>query len=108
MMTCLGNDFGYLSVFQKPIELFATLGDMLFAISSSGKSANILNAVEAARNKDCYIITFSGFGPDNPLRILGDLNFYVPANHYGLVELAHGVLCHSFLDLLMAKSGGGK
>ncbi len=107
MMTCLGNDFGYQTVFQKPVELFANPGDMLFAISSSGKSENILNAVEAAQKKQCYIVTLSGFGADNPLRALGDINFYVPQNHYGYVELTHGVLCHSFLDLYMAKLNGG-
>lgn len=107
MMSCLGNDYGYPSVFQKPLEIFANSGDMLFAISSSGKSANILNAVEVAKDKGCKIVTLSGFLPDNPLRSMGDLNFYVAANHYGHVELCHAILCHAFLDLLMAKETGG-
>lgn len=108
MLTCLGNDFGYPSVFQKPLSLFATPGDMLMAISSSGKSANILNAVETAREKGCFIVTLSGFGTDNPLRSMGDLNFYVAANHYGHVELCHAILCHAFLDLFMAEETGGR
>lgn len=104
MMSCLGNDYGYPSVFQKPLEIFANPGDMLFAISSSGKSANIINAVEVAQTKQCHIITLSGFEPDNPLRAMGDINFYVPKNHYGFVELSHAVLCHSFLDLYMTRN----
>jgi D-sedoheptulose 7-phosphate isomerase len=99
-LTCLSNDFGYAAVFQKPLEIFAAGGDILMAISSSGRSVNILNAVSAAAAIGCYIITLSGFAPDNPLRKLGDINFYVPVCHYGYVELIHGILCHSFLDLL--------
>lgn len=101
LLSCIGNDFGYSAVFQKPIELFADSGDILVAISSSGQSANIINGVKAARAKGCIVISLSGFLPDNPLRQLGDFNFYAPSSHYGYVELAHGVLCHSFLDLYM-------
>lgn len=91
-MSCIGNDFGYAAVFQKPIEMFAEPGDILVAISSSGQSANIINGVAAARAKGCHIISLSGFLADNPLRQLGDFNFYVPSNRYGYVELAHSVL----------------
>lgn len=103
LLTCMGNDYGYQSVFEKPLEMFAEKNDVLIAISSSGKSENILKGVMAARGKGCAVITFSGFSADNPLRSMGDLNFYVPSNHYGLVELAHGVLCHGLLDLLISK-----
>lgn len=107
LVTCLGNDFGYASVFEKPISLYAEANDILMAISSSGRSVNILNAVAAAREKGAYIITFSGFAADNPLRSMGDLNFYVPVQHYGYVELIHQILCHGFLDLYMASHNGG-
>lgn len=101
LLTCMANDYGYENVFSKPIEMFAESGDRLFAISSSGKSPNILNACESALAKGCYIVTFSGFSPDNPLRKLGNLNFYVPSTHYGFVELAHQVLIHCILDLFI-------
>ena len=48
-LTCLGNDFGYEHVFAKQIEIHAPAGDLLIAISSSGRSPNILAAVAAAR-----------------------------------------------------------
>ena len=44
LLTCISNDYGYQHVFEKPIEMFADSGDILFAISSSGKSENILNS----------------------------------------------------------------
>jgi len=104
-LTCLGNDLGYENVFAKQIELHARQGDLLMAISSSGKSANILKAVEAARARGCAVFTFSGFSADNPLRTRGDLNFYVPASEYGFVEITHLALCHAILDLEMGWGG---
>ena len=99
-LTCLGNDLGYDQVFAKQIELHARKGDLLIAISSSGKSPNILNAVKAGRDAGCAIITLSGFGADNPLRKLGDVNFYLASDRYGFVEIGHLTICHAILDLL--------
>jgi D-sedoheptulose 7-phosphate isomerase len=100
-LTCLGNDLGYHNVFAKQIEMHARPGDLLVAISSSGKSPNILAAVAAARARDCAVATYSGFAPDNDLRRLGDVNFYVPASEYGFVEISHLALCHAVLDIDM-------
>jgi D-sedoheptulose 7-phosphate isomerase len=100
MVTCLSNDLGYDQVFAKQIEMYVGHGDILVAISSSGRSANIINAVHAARAAHCGIITFSGFNHDNPLRSLGNINFYVDSNRYGFVEIAHLTLCHAILDFI--------
>ena len=100
LLTCISNDFGYDQVFARPIDVFAHPGDILFAISSSGSSRNIIEAVRAARRRKVKIITFSGFLQNNPLSKLGDLNFYVPASRYGLVEVIHHSLCHYILNLL--------
>jgi len=97
LLTCVGNDCGYENVFSVPIKCFAKPGDVLIAISSSGKSPNIINAVKAAREMGCKIITFSGFSPTNALRDLGTVNFYVPSNAYGIVEVSHLALIHSIL-----------
>ena len=98
-LTCLANDHGYPEVFAMPIRMFADAGDTLIAISSSGNSENIINAVAAARERNCRVVTLSGFDPDNKLRRLGDLNYYVPARHYGHVESIHEALLHAVLDL---------
>jgi D-sedoheptulose 7-phosphate isomerase len=97
MLTCYGNDYRYECVFQKSIEHYADSGDMLITISSSGKSRNILLAIEEARKKQCLVVTFSGFAPDNPLRTLGDVNFYIDSTNYTLVENAHEILLDAFL-----------
>ena len=101
MLTCLGNDFGYEDVFARQIEWHGRAGDVLIAISSSGKSPNILNGVQAARSRGGTIVTFSGFREDNPLRKAGDVNFYVRSMEYGFVEVAHQAIIHAILDLDM-------
>ena len=98
LLTALSNDHGYGCVFERPIELWADTDDLLIAISSSGQSENILRGVTASIAKGCRVITFSGFNSDNPLRHMGNLNFYVPSDVYGYVELAHSVLAHLLTD----------
>lgn len=98
MLTCIANDFGYGQVFAQPIEMLCDSGDCLIAISSSGKSQNILQAVDKARAKGAGIISFSGFSRENELRSRGDLNFYLPSTSYGIVEVGHLLLLHSIID----------
>jgi len=108
MLTCLANDYGYEHVFAKQIEYHGRPGDMLVAISSSGGSANILNAVAAARQLGCTVLTLSGFKPDNPLRRTGDMNVYLDSAAYGYVEIGHLALCHAILDYSMDWAGAGR
>jgi D-sedoheptulose 7-phosphate isomerase len=103
-LTCMGNDFGYEEVFAKQLHFHAHKGDVLFAISSSGSSPNILRAVAVARERGCAVITMSGFKADNPLRALGDVNFYIGLSEYGLVEVAHTAMIHAVVDLKLANS----
>jgi D-sedoheptulose 7-phosphate isomerase len=106
LLTCFGNDFGYEQVFSRPLALFAAPGDVLVAISSSGRSPNILAAARTARERGCAVVTLSGFAPDNPLRALGDWNFYVPSSGYGPVETVHAILCHALVDALKERRRG--
>src|SRR5579885_256343 len=107
LLTCLANDLGYERVFAIPLLRHARSGDLVFAISSSGRSPNILAAVEAAETRNASVVTLSGFAPDNPLRRRGAMNFYVPSDLYGFVEIAHLTVCHAILDVLMGWSGSG-
>ncbi|HLN08987.1 MAG TPA: SIS domain-containing protein [Xanthobacteraceae bacterium] len=106
-LTCLANDFGYVQVFAKQIEFHARRDDLLVAISSSGRSPNILHGVEAARSLGCGVATFSGFTESNELRRAGDVNFYLRSTEYGLVEIGHLALCHAMLDLHLGWGGAG-
>ncbi|WP_420562179.1 SIS domain-containing protein [Thalassobaculum sp.] len=100
LLTCISNDLGYENVYAKPIELFGRPGDLLLAISSSGASPNILAAARAALDGGMRVATMSGFRPDNPLRSMGQLNFYIDSDSYGVVECSHFMLCHLAIDLL--------
>ncbi len=100
-LTCLGNDLGIDRIFSVPVEAHGREGDLLIAVSSSGGSANILSAVTAARTAKLRVVTLSGFEPQNALRKLGDVNFWIPDDHYGFVEVGHLMLCHAILDIAM-------
>jgi D-sedoheptulose 7-phosphate isomerase len=102
VLTAQANDHGYEVAYRNLVNLWGEPGDLLVAISSSGRSKNILNACEAARAKGARVVTLSGFGPDNPLRSQGDLNFYVESSLYGPVECAHQVLVHHLTDQVLA------
>ena len=106
LLTCIGNDYGFERVFAEPIRRFAKPGDLLIAISSSGRSPDILRAVEAAEASGCAVLTLSGFDETNALRRLGALNFYVPSHAYGIVEVTHLSLLHAMLDELIARKNG--
>ena len=97
-LTCVSNDYGYGEVFECQLRWHARQGDRLFVISSSGQSANVVNAARYANGAGLMVITLSGFAPDNPLRQLGDVNFYVPSSSYGIVETAHLAILHALLE----------
>lgn len=97
-LTCIGNDLGYEQSFALPLERFAERRDLVFVISSSGRSPNIIAAVNAAQSKGATVVTLSGFDAANPLRAMGRLNFYVPWSDYGIVECAHLAIVHAILN----------
>ena len=107
-LTAISNDLSYDDVFAYRIGRIGKENDVLITISSSGNSPNIIKAIKAAREKGLYIVTISGKGAGNMSRELGDINFYVPLQTYGLVESAHAVLLHSLLDSYLDKHMGGR
>lgn len=103
VMTCMGNDYGYAHVFSKPMGFLVSKEDLVVAISSSGNSENIINAIKAAKEKEASVITFTGFKPDNRAKRLGDMNVYVPSEKYGIVESIHNLILQQIVDLIMER-----
>lgn len=103
--TCMGNDYGYEYIFSRPMEFLVREGDLLVAISSSGNSANIINAMKTARLKGAAVITFTGFEPNNKAKQMGDVNVYVPCKKYGIVESIHNLILQQVVDLIMERDG---
>ncbi|KKL49838.1 hypothetical protein LCGC14_2311490, partial [marine sediment metagenome] len=97
-LTALANDCGAEFAFSIPIKIFGDAGDVVFALSCSGESSNVLQAAAAARKAGYPLVTLTGCEPMNALRKLGDVNFYVPDEMYGVVESAHALIMHCVLD----------
>ena len=102
-ITCLANDFGYAEVFCRQLEWLAESGDLLVAISSSGESANILNAVRTAKTKNCHVVTLTGFNAENTLRATGEINIHVPSAEYGIVESIHNMILQQVVDEILRR-----
>lgn len=103
-LTCLGNDYGYEHIFSKQLEMLAHPGDVLVAISSSGNSQNIINAIKYAQEKQIQVITLTGFKETNQAAQLGDYNIYVPCSEYGIVESLHNMILQHVVDEVVVSS----
>ena len=101
LITCFANDYGYEHWVGKAIEFYADSGDLVFLISSSGKSQNMLNGAEKAKKMGVSVITVSGFLSGNPLRKLGDLNLWADSSDYNIVEMTHHVWLVAVIDYLI-------
>lgn len=107
-ITAISNDYSYEDVFSYRINKALKETDMLITISASGNSPNIVKAIQTANKKGIFTVTLSGMKPDNKSRANGSLNFYVPAQTYGMAESAHATLIHCWLDLFLDKYMGGR
>lgn len=105
LITCFANDYGYEHWVEKALEFYADPNDLIVLISSSGKSRNIVNGAIKAKQMKLALITFTGFAADNPLRKLGDLNFWADSQAYNVVEMTHHVWLLSLVDKLVADRG---
>jgi D-sedoheptulose 7-phosphate isomerase len=94
LISCMSNDYGYENSFSRPLSTLAKENDLLVAVSSSGNSLNIHNAVNSIVEAGGRAITLSGFTPDNPLRSMGSLNIWLDSNNYGMVEIGHLFYLH--------------
>jgi len=107
LLTATGNDLAFDQIFALPLSRYARAGEILISVSSSGRSPNVVRALERARSMSLTIVTLSGRDADNPSRGLGDLNFYIPHQRYGWIECAHQLILHYWLDQFMNTYGHG-
>jgi D-sedoheptulose 7-phosphate isomerase len=105
LITCFSNDYGYEEWIAKSIDFYGDKGDVLIAISTSGKSKNIINGCLAAKKKKfSKIVTFSGNKKNNPLMKHGDINFWVNSAAYNQVETIHQLWLLAIIDLIIGKA----
>ena len=108
VLTALANDYGYDSVFSRQLEALANEKDILIAISTSGRSPNIVKAAEVAHSKGTTVIGLTGKN-GGKLKDMADLAIMVPSDDTARIQEAHitigHIICHLVEEELFGKSG---
>jgi D-sedoheptulose 7-phosphate isomerase len=101
-LTSIANDYGYDQVFSKQIRALGQPGDMLLAITTSGNSPNIADAVAAAHERNMYVVALSGRDGGDVAPMLGgdDVEIRVPANSTARIQEVHVLAIHCLCDLI--------
>lgn len=99
ILTAIGNDYGYDYTFARQVEALGRRGDVLVAISTSGNSANIIRAAEAARERGVLVIGFTGKG-GGKLAPMSDLCFRTPSDETPRIQEGHEFLGHLLCALI--------
>jgi D-sedoheptulose 7-phosphate isomerase len=97
-LSCVANDYGYEQVFARGVQAFGQRGDVLLAISTSGNSANVLQAAEAARAQNMKVIALTG-KDGGALAALADVELRVP--HHGFadrIQEVHIKIIHCLIE----------
>ena len=101
-LTALSNDYGYEDVFARQVEALASAGDVLIAISTSGKSQNVVKAAEKAKAVACKTIALTGCSGE-PLASHCDLAVVVPSQRTSRVQEAHITIGHLWCEMVDTK-----
>jgi len=97
VLTCAANDFGFEAVFSRQVEAYGNAGDVLIVFTTSGNSANILRAIETA--KQLKMVTAAFLGKDGgQARRRCDFEFIVPSQLPHRIQEIHQVLYHSLCE----------
>ncbi len=99
ILTAIANDVDYAEVFTGQLKLFARPGDVLITISSSGDSANVVRAVQWARDNGLGTVALTGFSGGSTAH-LADVNIHVDADNYGIIEDAHQSVMHALAQFI--------
>ncbi len=105
-LTCIGNDFGFDHIFARQLEGVASAGDMVFLITTSGNSSNLIRAAEAARSLGVRSVGLLGKG-GGKLRDLVDDAIVVPGDETARIQEAHIFLGHALCALIESGLGLG-
>lgn len=104
-LTAIGNDFGFDDVFARQLRGLAKTGDVLFALSTSGNSPNVMKAVEAAREKGVTVLGFTG-GAGGRLKDESDIALVVPATRTDRIQEMHIACGHLICEVVEEAMAG--
>lgn len=101
ILTAIGNDYGYERVFARQVEALGVAGDVLFGLTTSGRSPNILAAMQAARARGVATVGFTGNGPGAAaLAELCDVTIRIPSPSTPAIQEGHEVLGHAICAMI--------
>jgi D-sedoheptulose 7-phosphate isomerase len=103
ILTAVANDISYDEIFRFQLASLTKPGDVLIAISSSGRSQNIINALAFARENSVSTITMTGFA-GGEARLMTDVSLHVDAENYGIAEDVHQSLMHLLAQYIRHKN----
>lgn len=98
-LTAISNDYGYDKVFDRQVEALATKGDLLIGISTSGNSANILSALQSAKDVGCNTLGMSG-KDGGKMNQICDINLIVPSDDTPRIQEMHILLGHTLCQII--------
>lgn len=104
VLTCVANDYSYEDIFSRQLEALARDGDVLVAISTSGKSENILRGLGAAKTHGVKTIALLG-KDGGQAKALADLAIVIPSDSTARIQEAHILIGHIFCDLIEQELG---
>jgi len=101
-ITSIANDYSYEEIFSKQIRALGQDGDVLLAISTSGNSANVVQAIHAAHDRNMHVVALTGRdgGQIAPILLPDDVEIRVPSNVTARVQEVHLLVIHSLCDLI--------
>jgi D-sedoheptulose 7-phosphate isomerase len=102
ILTAVANDYSFDQVFAKQVRALGARGDALLAISTSGNSANVIAAIEAARDRDMRIVALTGKGGGRIGGMLaeGDVHLCVPHDRTARIQEVHLLMIHCLCDAI--------
>jgi D-sedoheptulose 7-phosphate isomerase len=109
ILTAVANDYSYREIFSKQVQAFGQAGDILLAISTSGNSANVMAAIEAALEREMRVIAMTGKGGGAIGKMLtdADVHICVPADRTARIQEVHLVTIHALCDGIDVALFGG-
>jgi D-sedoheptulose 7-phosphate isomerase len=101
-LTAWANDSGYEDIFSEQLRNFVQPHDVMFAISGSGNSKNVLNAVQVGREAGAIAVGISGF-EGGQLKQISDICVVVPSNNMQIIEDVHLAIAHSIYRIVHSR-----
>jgi len=110
ILTAIGNDYSFAEIFSKQVQALGQAGDVLLAISTSGNSANVVAAVEAALERDMRVVALTGKGGGVMAEILteADVHICVPHERTARIQEVHLLIIHCLCDGIDVGLFGGE